>query len=200
MAQYGTVGLVGLGAWRAGSCGPAGGWSATTSRARHAHGDPPDSDRPRAPWQNPFVERLIGSIRRECLDHYLILNEAHLRRLLRSYIAYYNTARPPNRSTTTVPSHARCIHPSSGAWCPSRRSVDSITSTSGWPDRGRSPGPRSLICITTQHAARGGMTRVALLGTAEAVRSDPDRSRACRRKPIPSPRVRGSHRSVRGGF
>jgi Integrase core domain len=38
--------------------------------------------------------RLIGSIRRECLDHVLILNEAHLRRVLRGYIGYYNTARP----------------------------------------------------------------------------------------------------------
>ena len=47
---------------------------------------------PRAPWQNPFVERVIGSIRRECLDHFLILNEAHLRRLLRAYVAYYNHA------------------------------------------------------------------------------------------------------------
>ena len=41
---------------------------------------------PRAPWQNPFVERVIGSIRRECLDHFLILSEAHLRRLLHGYI------------------------------------------------------------------------------------------------------------------
>jgi putative transposase len=49
---------------------------------------------PRAPWQNPFVERVIGSIRRECLDQVLILNAAHLRRLLRAYVAYYNTARP----------------------------------------------------------------------------------------------------------
>jgi putative transposase len=49
---------------------------------------------PQSPWQNPFVERLIGSIRRECLDHALILNEAHLRRLLRSYVAYYNRSRP----------------------------------------------------------------------------------------------------------
>ena len=49
---------------------------------------------PRAPWQNPFVERVIGSIRRECLDHFLILNEAHLRRLLRGSRGYYNTARP----------------------------------------------------------------------------------------------------------
>ena len=47
---------------------------------------------PRAPWQNPFVERVIGSIRRECLDHFLILSEAHLRRLLRAYVAYYNHA------------------------------------------------------------------------------------------------------------
>src|SRR5262245_31825745 len=43
---------------------------------------------------NPFVERVIGSIRRECLDHCLILNEAHLRRLLRGYLGYYKTARP----------------------------------------------------------------------------------------------------------
>jgi putative transposase len=49
---------------------------------------------PRAPWQNPFVERVIGSVRRECLDHFLILSDAHLRRLLRAYLAYYNTVRP----------------------------------------------------------------------------------------------------------
>jgi transposase InsO family protein len=46
---------------------------------------------PRASWQNPFAERVIGSIRRECLDHFLILNDAHLHRLLRAYLAYYNT-------------------------------------------------------------------------------------------------------------
>jgi transposase InsO family protein len=48
---------------------------------------------PRAPWQNPYVERLIGSIRRECLDHVIILNEKHLRRVLREYLAYYSEAR-----------------------------------------------------------------------------------------------------------
>jgi transposase InsO family protein len=49
---------------------------------------------PRAPWQNPFAERVIGSIRRECLDHVIVINERHLRRLLRSYLAYYNATRP----------------------------------------------------------------------------------------------------------
>jgi putative transposase len=49
---------------------------------------------PRAPWQNPFTERVIGSIRRECLDHVIILSEAHLCCVLRAYLAYYNTARP----------------------------------------------------------------------------------------------------------
>src|SRR5439155_20008176 len=45
------------------------------------------------PWQNPFVERLIGSIRRECLDHVVVLSESHLRRILVRYLAYYHRAR-----------------------------------------------------------------------------------------------------------
>ena len=48
---------------------------------------------PRSPWQNGHAERLIGSIRRECLDHIVILGEAHLRRILRAYAAYYNRVR-----------------------------------------------------------------------------------------------------------
>ena len=43
---------------------------------------------PQSPWQNAFVERLIGSIRRECLDHVIVLGEKHLRRILRSYFEY----------------------------------------------------------------------------------------------------------------
>ena len=46
-----------------------------------------------SPWQNPFVERLIGSIRRECLDHVIVLSESHLRTILRSYFAYYHRSR-----------------------------------------------------------------------------------------------------------
>ena len=48
---------------------------------------------PHSPWQNPFAERLIGSIRRECLDHVLVLIERHLRRILARYFTYYHQAR-----------------------------------------------------------------------------------------------------------
>jgi len=48
---------------------------------------------PRSPWQNGFAERLIGSIRRECVDHIVVLSEAHLRRILQSYARYYNDIR-----------------------------------------------------------------------------------------------------------
>ena len=45
---------------------------------------------PQSPWQNPYVERLIGSMRRECVDHVIVLNERSLQRLLRSYVDYYH--------------------------------------------------------------------------------------------------------------
>jgi putative transposase len=48
---------------------------------------------PHRPWQNPFAERFIGSIRRECLNHVLVLGERHLRRILTRYLAYYHQAR-----------------------------------------------------------------------------------------------------------
>ena len=48
---------------------------------------------PRSPWQNPYVERLIGSIRRECLDHIIIFNEHHLRGVLSLYFQYYHKSR-----------------------------------------------------------------------------------------------------------
>ena len=44
------------------------------------------------PWQNGYCERAIGSIRRECLDHVVVVGERHLRHLLRSYATYYNQA------------------------------------------------------------------------------------------------------------
>jgi putative transposase len=48
---------------------------------------------PQSPWQNPFAERLIGSIRRECLSHVLVINERHLHRILTRYVSYYHQAR-----------------------------------------------------------------------------------------------------------
>lgn len=45
---------------------------------------------PRSPWQNPFVERFIGSVRRDCLDNVVVLSEWHLRRILKSYVSYYS--------------------------------------------------------------------------------------------------------------
>ena len=48
---------------------------------------------PGSPWQNAYVERVIGSIRRECTDHVIVINEAHLLRVLREYVEYYNECR-----------------------------------------------------------------------------------------------------------
>ncbi len=71
----------------------------------------------RSPWQNPHVERLIGSIRRECLDHVIVLNEAHLRRILAGYFEYYHESRThlsldrnaPIPREVEPPSHGRVI-------------------------------------------------------------------------------------------
>ena len=49
---------------------------------------------PHSPFQNPYAERVIGSIRRECLDHLIVQNEDHLRRILRAYFNYYHDSRP----------------------------------------------------------------------------------------------------------
>ncbi len=49
---------------------------------------------PRSPWQNGYAERLIGSIRRECLDHLIVLSERHLLRILGEYFEYYHRSRP----------------------------------------------------------------------------------------------------------
>jgi transposase InsO family protein len=59
---------------------------------------------PGSPWQNGFAERLIGSIRRECVDHIVVLGEAHLRGILTKYAAYYNelrTHRSPGKDAPT---------------------------------------------------------------------------------------------------
>jgi len=65
---------------------------------------------PRSPWQNPFVERLIGSIRRECLDHVIIFNERHLRHILSGYFQYHHRTRTHLSLDKDCPQH-RLIQP-----------------------------------------------------------------------------------------
>ncbi len=65
---------------------------------------------PRSPWQNPYVERVIGTLRRDLLDHVVVMNERHLRRLLRAYVTdYYHSCR---------------THLSLGKDCPEPRAVE----------------------------------------------------------------------------
>jgi putative transposase len=65
---------------------------------------------PRSPWQNPFVERIIGSIRRDCLDHIIVLSERHLRQTLRDYFNYYHTCRT-HLSLNKDPPETRTVEP-----------------------------------------------------------------------------------------
>jgi len=67
-------------------------YGAVVTRRLRAMGIRDKPTAPASPWQNGYVERLIGSIRRECVDHVIIFGEAHLRRILRSYARYYNRA------------------------------------------------------------------------------------------------------------
>ena len=71
----------------------------------------------RSPWQNPYAERLIGSVRRDCLDHVIVLDEVHLRRVLATYFEYYNRSRchlslngdPPASRTVQGPEQGRVV-------------------------------------------------------------------------------------------
>jgi transposase InsO family protein len=65
---------------------------------------------PGSPWQNDFAERLIGSIRRECVDHMVVLGEAHLRRILTRYAAYYNELRTHRSLNKDAPIHRAIQH------------------------------------------------------------------------------------------
>jgi Integrase core domain len=87
---------------------------------------------PRSPWQNPYVERLIGSIRRECLDHTIIFNESHLRRVSR----IFNIITGPGHI-----SHSTRIVRSLAAYSLPLRSTSSRS-------------PRWVVCIITTNVAR----------------------------------------------
>src|SRR5436309_15132115 len=76
------------------SCGVCALWAVATGRSP-----------PRSPWQNACVERLIGTIRRECLDHIIVFGEAHLRRIVGAYAAYYNESRTHRSLDKDAPFH-----------------------------------------------------------------------------------------------
>jgi putative transposase len=67
-----------------------------------------------SPWQNPYAERPIGSIRRECLNHVIVLGERHLRRLLTAYLTYYHGARTPLALEKDAPTPRRVQTPTEG--------------------------------------------------------------------------------------
>ena len=85
---------------------------------------------PASPWQNGFVERLIGSIRRECVDHFIVLGEAHLCHILRTYAHYYNDI----RTHRSLDKDAPTLAPFSGSDLSihTRSLADFITITSGF--------------------------------------------------------------------
>ena len=68
----------------------------------------------RSPWQNGYAERVIGSIRRECLNHVIPINERHLRRVLKSYVRYYLQARTHLALEKDAPSPRVIQPPKSG--------------------------------------------------------------------------------------
>jgi transposase InsO family protein len=73
---------------------------------------------PHAPWQTPFVERLIGSVRRECLDHLIVWNERPLLRYLQQYLTYYHGWRTHLSLKKDAPIPRRTQHPTEGAIVP----------------------------------------------------------------------------------
>jgi transposase InsO family protein len=69
---------------------------------------------PRSPWQNAYAERVIGSIRRECLDHVVVIGERHLRGILSKYVDYYNRTRTHLSLTKDTPEHRTVQRPNEG--------------------------------------------------------------------------------------
>src|SRR5881397_588554 len=69
---------------------------------------------PRSPWQNAYAERVIGSIRRECLDHVVVIGERHLREILSKFVDYYNRIRTHLSLSKDAPEHRDVQRPSHG--------------------------------------------------------------------------------------
>jgi putative transposase len=84
---------------------------------------------PQSPWQNPYCERVIGTLRRECLDHLIVLGEQHLRRILRKYFDYYHGSRTHLALDKDAPELRERESSDGGRSSPSRWSADCIIAT-----------------------------------------------------------------------
>ena len=69
---------------------------------------------PKSPWQNPYIERFWGSLRRECLDHCIVLNQRHLHRLVAEYVEYYHESRTHLGLDKDTPNHREVEPPDMG--------------------------------------------------------------------------------------
>jgi hypothetical protein len=137
---------------------------------------------PRSPWQNPYVERVIGSIRRDCLDHVIVLNERHLRRLLCTYVTYYHRSRthlargkePLTRDPSPRPTRARSS--------PAPKSVACIIATTA------APPDDSIIRLPIDVAVRPGRvpSRSCGRGGVSACTGAPPSSSFCARPATPA--------------
>jgi putative transposase len=87
---------------------------------------------PRSPWQNAYVERVIGSILRECLDHLIVVNAVALHRVLMDYVAYYMRSRTHLALGKDAPISCAVMRPRLGASSRLRTSADSTTATTAW--------------------------------------------------------------------
>src|SRR4029077_12644198 len=123
---------------------------------------------PSSPWQNPYAECVIGSIRRECLDHAIVLGEWHPRRLLTSYLSYYHGARTHLALAKDAPTPRRVQPPTEGR-------VLAFPEVGGLNHRSqrRAPLPSEGRLAP---ARRCGDVRLARRGRSRASHSDSTRS------------------------
>jgi len=121
-------------------------YSTVVTRRLRAMGIRNKPTAPALPWQNGFVERLTGSIRRECVDLIIVLSEAHLRRILKSYARYYNETRRAWPGIRTRPFLARFGEPVWSGHLPSW--ADFITATPRLKFSATTPRSPSLIIPT----------------------------------------------------
>jgi AcrB/AcrD/AcrF family/Integrase core domain len=120
---------------------------------------------PGSPWQNGCAERLIGTLRRECLDQLIIFSEMHLRRILSAFAEYYNQA----RSTRHYGKMRHCIGQFNALvrYSPFQSWLDCITNTSGYDFRKAQGHTRIRPVLMTAAAMIVGMLPMAIGGAGE---------------------------------